>query len=542
MTKREIMLDVIAKSKAHKRERQVQKEEIEDMREKVDADFDSVRHLLQGGKPAKRAAPADAAAAPAAAAAADADGPYEKRRFIERREAPGDADEYDSMVRELAQEKKAKPTNRLKTAEELAREERLKLEALEVRRRSPGPGRTKEPISRILLHRGLAGRSATGCGACTAKGWPSVWARPLAPAAATTWTRTCSCRRTRARRPSRSRTRTASSCSFRSWAHATCKRQTPTTTKARAWMMLMGTRRRTTKARRTRTRTRMTTGTRMRMRTTRRTTRRRTRTISTTWTRRHLRPAPRARAQKGPRPQPRKCPYFRTAYPRTHAPTHCPSPQSSCSGSGTVHRPRQGRLDAMRELPFVLPVPASASAFAALVDGRPPAELAEAISRIRKCNHPGLATGNRERLRLFFDILLDYLATLGATTPTVPLAHVDAMIPALLELATEVGRTLPTLQGRRIGDTLTARAGRRSRAQMPEWAAECCRTWLAGWEPALRHDLDERARLGKGAFILTCRKRAPALELTLRPLGPFVCGAQRARSVGRVRRSWCRLP
>ena len=54
----------------------------------------------------------------------------------------------------------------------------------------------------------------------------------------------------------------------------------------------------------------------------------------------------------------------------------------------------------MRELPFVLPVPDSAAEFAALVHGRSAAELAEAISRIRKCNHPNLATGNRERLQV----------------------------------------------------------------------------------------------------------------------------------------------
>ena len=63
-------------------------------------------------------------------------------------------------------------------------------------------------------------------------------------------------------------------------------------------------------------------------------------------------------------------------------------------------RPRQRRTEASRELPFVLAVPKSAADFGALVDGRPPTELAEAITRIRACNHAGLAAGNRERLQV----------------------------------------------------------------------------------------------------------------------------------------------
>jgi len=54
----------------------------------------------------------------------------------------------------------------------------------------------------------------------------------------------------------------------------------------------------------------------------------------------------------------------------------------------------------MRELPYVLPVPDSAADFAALVRGRPPAELAEAITRIRTYNHAKVAAGNLERLQV----------------------------------------------------------------------------------------------------------------------------------------------
>lgn len=46
-------------------------------------------------------------------------------------------DEYDMMVRELGFEMKAQPSEKLKTPEELAREERERLQTLEVR--SPPP-------------------------------------------------------------------------------------------------------------------------------------------------------------------------------------------------------------------------------------------------------------------------------------------------------------------------------------------------------------------------------------------------------------------
>lgn len=43
----------------------------------------------------------------------------------------GQSDDYDVTVRELAFEKRGQPTNRMKTEEEVAKEEKEKLEKLE---------------------------------------------------------------------------------------------------------------------------------------------------------------------------------------------------------------------------------------------------------------------------------------------------------------------------------------------------------------------------------------------------------------------------
>ncbi|ORZ39919.1 nucleolar protein 14 [Catenaria anguillulae PL171] len=100
-SKADVMKELIAKSKQHKAERQKIKEENEDLRLQLDSELDSIRGLLMGG--------AGAAAAP--------------RRGAE--------DDYDMMVRELKFDKRAQPTDRTKTEEELAVEEKERLERLE---------------------------------------------------------------------------------------------------------------------------------------------------------------------------------------------------------------------------------------------------------------------------------------------------------------------------------------------------------------------------------------------------------------------------
>ncbi|KAJ2814678.1 nucleolar complex protein 14, partial [Coemansia erecta] len=101
-TKAEIMQEVIAKSKHHKHERQLLKEQDEDVRRALDDDFESVRALLF----------------------ADDDGSREH-------DATSKDLAYDAYVRDLGFEKRARPQDRLKTEEEQAREELMRLERAE---------------------------------------------------------------------------------------------------------------------------------------------------------------------------------------------------------------------------------------------------------------------------------------------------------------------------------------------------------------------------------------------------------------------------
>ncbi|KAI6024463.1 Nop14-like protein [Pisolithus marmoratus] len=115
-SKKEIMAEVIAKSKEHKLRRQMEKEKDENIRHQLDQDFDSLKSLLYTSNPSL---PEDAFSG-----AAETSVPDEK----------DDALDYDKQVRELAFDKRAEPKDRTKTEEELALEQKEALQRAERRR------------------------------------------------------------------------------------------------------------------------------------------------------------------------------------------------------------------------------------------------------------------------------------------------------------------------------------------------------------------------------------------------------------------------
>ncbi|KAK7142988.1 hypothetical protein R3I93_014214 [Phoxinus phoxinus] len=106
-SRQELIQELIIKSKREKRERQTQKEEAQELTEKLDQDWRSIQNLLAHKTPRAERKDED-----------------DKPRM----------EEYDVMVRELGFEMKAQPSEKLKSSEELAREERLRLQTLEADR------------------------------------------------------------------------------------------------------------------------------------------------------------------------------------------------------------------------------------------------------------------------------------------------------------------------------------------------------------------------------------------------------------------------
>ncbi|XP_020623752.1 nucleolar protein 14-like [Orbicella faveolata] len=103
-SKKEIMEEVVAKAKIKKHERQMAKEETVTLRDKLDKDWKKIQNLVSQM------------------------GPHSEETSTSK------ADDYDIAVRQLAFELKGKATDRLKSENEIAKEEQERLNKLELER------------------------------------------------------------------------------------------------------------------------------------------------------------------------------------------------------------------------------------------------------------------------------------------------------------------------------------------------------------------------------------------------------------------------
>ncbi|KAB5593229.1 nucleolar complex protein 14 [Ceratobasidium theobromae] len=140
-SKAEVMSEVIAKSKAYKAERQEQREADDNIRHELDQDFASIRGLLYApappdpsssgsnsiplGRPRAQPAASDTLQEVAGTDAGETNSTKRAGPI-----ATTDED-YDQFIRELVFDKRSRPTDRLKTEEELAREAAEALEKAE---------------------------------------------------------------------------------------------------------------------------------------------------------------------------------------------------------------------------------------------------------------------------------------------------------------------------------------------------------------------------------------------------------------------------
>uniref|UniRef100_A0A8C1RPI1 NOP14 nucleolar protein homolog (yeast) n=1 Tax=Cyprinus carpio TaxID=7962 RepID=A0A8C1RPI1_CYPCA len=124
-SRQELIEELIFKSKQEKRERQTQKEEAQELTEKLDQEWKSIQNLLAHKTP--------------------------KAERTDETDKPK-LDQYDMMVRELGFEMKAQPSEKLKSAEELAREERQRLQTLEADRLKRMMGDAEEDAVQTNTH------------------------------------------------------------------------------------------------------------------------------------------------------------------------------------------------------------------------------------------------------------------------------------------------------------------------------------------------------------------------------------------------------
>ncbi|KAM5272205.1 nucleolar protein 14 [Ctenodactylus gundi] len=124
-SRKELIEELIAKSKQEKRERQTQREDALELTEKLDQDWKEIHTLLSHKT--------------------------SKSENKEKKEKPK-PDAYDMMVRELGFEMKAQPSNRMKTEEQLAREELERLQKLEAERRRRMLGKDEDEDRKRPAH------------------------------------------------------------------------------------------------------------------------------------------------------------------------------------------------------------------------------------------------------------------------------------------------------------------------------------------------------------------------------------------------------
>lgn len=136
-TKKEVMDEIIAKSKFYKAQKAKDKEEDEDLVEELDKNFTSLVHseaLLSLTEPNKiKALKALVNNNSISNEKSDKD-ILSTTRTIDN-SVQEKHDDYDQLVRQMGFEMRARPSDRLKTAEEIAQEERERLEELEKERK-----------------------------------------------------------------------------------------------------------------------------------------------------------------------------------------------------------------------------------------------------------------------------------------------------------------------------------------------------------------------------------------------------------------------
>ncbi|KAK5131302.1 hypothetical protein LTR08_001141 [Meristemomyces frigidus] len=138
-TKKEVMTELIAKSKMHKYERQKTKEDDDDLREELDKGMaDMLALLTQGPKPVPPPKKEVATTPAETDVVADDDAAQhmnpDRQRLLDGMDRVKADKEYEVRLRQLAQDTRAKPSERTKTTEEKAVNEAKRLKELEEKR------------------------------------------------------------------------------------------------------------------------------------------------------------------------------------------------------------------------------------------------------------------------------------------------------------------------------------------------------------------------------------------------------------------------
>ncbi|CAA6657331.1 unnamed protein product [Spirodela intermedia] len=97
---------------------------------------------------------------------------------------------------------------------------------------------------------------------------------------------------------------------------------------------------------------------------------------------------------------------------------------------------KESSLIEKKSLPFLIEAPTNIRDLCSLIDNRPEAEIVEAINRIRVCNAIRLSTENRRKMQVFYGVLLQYFAVLATRNP-INFKLLNLLVKPLVEMGTE---------------------------------------------------------------------------------------------------------
>ncbi|PKA45808.1 Outer envelope protein 61, chloroplastic [Apostasia shenzhenica] len=111
----------------------------------------------------------------------------------------------------------------------------------------------------------------------------------------------------------------------------------------------------------------------------------------------------------------------------------------TCKADSANHKLGPGGKDAQvkEEIPYVIQVPTNLKAVCSLLDNRSDVEVVEIIRRVRAYNSISLGTENRRKMQVFYGVLLNYFAFLGNQKP-LNVKIINSLVKPLVEMGAEV--------------------------------------------------------------------------------------------------------
>ncbi|XP_021718360.1 nucleolar protein 14-like [Chenopodium quinoa] len=176
-----------------------------------------------------------------------------------------------------------------------------------------------------------------------------------------------------------------------------------------------------------------------------------------------------------------------------------------------------------QELPFKIDAPGSMEDLYALFQDRSNEDIIEAIMRIRKCNPILLAAENRKKMQVFYGLLLQYFATLPNQNP-LNFQLLNLLVKPLMEMSTEIPYFSAICARERILRTRTKFTEDIKDPEKSSWPSLKTLLLLRLWS-MIYPCSDFRHAVMTPASLLMCEylTRCPVLSVRDAAIGSFLC-------------------